>query len=409
MFGLFFAANKIKTNISSASYPSEDGMQVKNTLSTGQTAAGITHSTIPAAFDLPSPHRVVTVHDSKSSSWPGSGNAFNYMNQAEIDRMVDAGVMELTGSSSPQDAWKKIIPYKPRNSVAIKVNFNNYWHCSDGFSMSTLSMASNPQVVNSVIRGLKSIGVPSDKIWISDPSRPVADDFRNRISDSGVQYFTKCANYGPRPNIHVTGYVANDSPYATPLNTNYVVTGNVERYIRPAQVFADATYIINIPQLKGHWYTNVGGITASIKNNFGSVSLTEEDTNGENVIHDSPQFNKILADINKNPVFYNKTRLVLGDGIMGNPDINTGQPKLWKSFGKKPPRTLFFGVDLVATDSVMMDYIIKECSYGTCTHSPHKNDSVNSYAASVGLGITEHWNSDRKYKTIDYHAIDLDR
>lgn len=366
------------------------------------------NATIPAAFDLPSPHRVVTVHDSKSSTWPGSGNVVDYMNQAEIDKMVDVGVMELTGTSSPRDAWRKIVPYKIGESVAIKVNFNNYWHCSDGFNMSTSSMVSNPQVINSVIRGLKSIGVPSDKIWISDPSRPVADDFRNKISDSGVQYYTRCSNYGSRPNIHTTDYVESTSPYATPLDSKYVVEGKVEKYIRPARVFADATYIINIPQLKGHWYANVGGITASIKNNFGSVSFTEIDTNGENVIHGSPQFNKILADINKNPVFYNKTRLVLGDGIMGNPDVNTKPPTSWRSFGNQPPRTLFFGVDPVATDSVMMDYIIRECGYGTCTFSPNKNDAVNSYAASIGLGISEHWNIKRKYSTIDYRAIDLD-
>jgi hypothetical protein len=29
------------------------------------------------------------------------------MNQSEIDKMVDVGIMELTGTTTPQDGWKK--------------------------------------------------------------------------------------------------------------------------------------------------------------------------------------------------------------------------------------------------------------------------------------------------------------
>lgn len=378
--------------------PVEPGTGINSSVESG--SGQIKYATIPAAYDLPSPHRVVTVHNSNASTWEGEGNPNNYMNQTEIDKMVDVGIMELTGTTSPQDGWRKIIPYADGQSVAIKVNFNNNWYfSSEGFyydDNSNTNMLNYAAVVNSVIRGLKSIGVPSDKIWITDPSRPVHDQFRERIEDKGVQYYVNqnCEAYiEGRPNVSVTGYVPDDSVYAS-TSTVY------DEKIKPAQVFVDATYIINIPQLKGHCFSNVGRVTLGLKNNFGSVSYTA-DALGDCPAHDTNPFAKLLADINNNPVFKDKTRLVVGDGIMGNPDINYGSPTLWKSFGNKPPETLFFGVDPVATDSVMIDYIRREVG-------PQATGLVQSYAADLGLGVSESWNDLENYTYIDYHPIDLD-
>jgi len=100
-------------------------------------------------------------------------------------------------------------------------------------------------------------------------------------------------------------------------------------------------------------------------------------------------------------VFRDKTRLVVGDGIMGNPNINYGSPTLWSSFGNKPPETLFFGVDPVAIDSVMVDYIRREVG-------PQATGIVQFYAANLGLGVSESWDDNENYTCIDYHPIDLD-
>ena len=86
---------------------------------------------------------------------------------------------------------------------------------------------------------------------------------------------------------------------------------------------------------------------------------------------------------------------------MGNPDINYGPPTLWKSFGNKPPETLFFGVDPVATDSVMVDYVRREVG-------SQATGLVQSYAAELGLGVSESWSDQENYTYIDYHPIDLD-
>jgi Uncharacterized conserved protein len=400
VFGLFLFYNWYNSSIVP---PIDPGVHGKN-LSQSEKAELGTYSeyaTIPAAYDLPSPHRVVTVHNSNSSTWEGEGNPNNHMNQTEIDKMVDVGVMELTGTTSPQDGWRKIIPYTTGQSVAIKVNFNNNWHYTNGFYFddnSDTSMLNYAAVVNSVIRGLKSIGVPSDKIWITDPSRPVHDQFRERIYDKEVQYYVN-EHSEPyiegRPNIFLTNYVSDNSEYAS-TSTTY------SEKIRPAQVFADATYIINIPQLKGHGFKSVGRVTLALKNNFGSVSYTAEDTRGKSPAHSAKPFAKLLADINNDSVFRNKTRLVIGDGIMGNPGANTAPPTLWSSFGNQPPETLFFGVDPVATDSVMIDYIKQEVG-------SQATGLVEFYASELGLGVLESRNDQGNYTYIDYHPIDFDK
>ncbi|WP_048050847.1 DUF362 domain-containing protein [Methanosarcina soligelidi] len=394
-FGVFLTTNYFNGPVAS---PVESGPRINSSIES--ESGQIEFTTIPAAYDLPSPHRVVTVHNSNASTWEGEGNPNNYMNQTEIDKMVDSGIMELTGTTSPQEGWRKIIPYTAGQSVVIKVNFNNNWHfSSNGFYYnddSNTNMLNYAAVVNSVIRGLKSAGVPSEKIWITDPSRPIHDKFRERIEDKGVQYYINqnCEAYiEGRPNVSVTGYVPDDSVYAS-TSTAY------DEKIRPAQVFADATYIINMPQLKGHGMKSVGRVTFSLKNNFGSVYYTA-DALGDDPAHNAQPFAKLLADINNNPVFREKTRLVVGDGIMGNPDINYGPPTLWKSFGNKPPETLFFGVDPVATDSVMVDYVRREVG-------SQATGLVQSYAAELGLGVSESWSDHENYTYIDYHPIDLD-
>ncbi len=363
------------------------------------------YTTIPSANLLSSPHRVVSVHDSKATSWTGVGNPADTMNQEEIDAMIDRGVRELTGEATAKTGWQKLIPYQPGESVAIKMNFNNVAGCD--FTRDA-NMNAYATVANSVINALESIGVPAERIWIADPSRPINDAFRSRITDANIQYYTKCsaAQIGSRNNVFTTSYVSENSPDATLLDPAYGVT-DTDRYIRPAQVFADAAHIINIPQLKGHaLLTEVGGISLGLKNHFGSVSFTY-DAEGSDQLHSNPNLYRILGDINANPVFFNKTRLVIGDGLMGNPTTNLEDPVLWSTFGNQPPKTFFFGVDPVAVDSVMFDYVQRECA---ATSQPARNDKVSRYAASIGLGVLEHWTDDtqRQYSVIDYREIDVD-
>lgn len=216
-----------------------------------------------------------------------------------------------------------------------------------------------------------------------------------RIYDKKVHYYIN-KNPGPyierRPNIFLSGYVSDNSEHVS-ISTAY------SKKIKPTKIFVDAAYIINMPQLKGHGFKSVGKVTLSLKNNFGSVSYTA-DAHRRCPAHNADSFTKLLADINNNSIFRNKTRLIIGDGIMGNPGANTSPPTLCKSFGKNPPETLFFEADPVATDSVMIDYIRREAG--------SQANLAEFHAAELGLGVLESWNDQEKYICIDYHPINID-
>ncbi len=368
---------------------------------------------IPSAMLLPSPIRVVSVHDSLASTWAGSGSPHSTMNQSAIDNMVAKGVMELTEKNTPQEAWEHLIPYSTGEAVVIKLNFNNAGSgCSSGWT-SDHYMNPYAELVISVINGLKSIGVPSEKIWLTDPSRLVVDAFRNRINDPNIQYYTKCssADIGGRSNVFTTDFVNDDSPFSTQTEAR----PGVFLRVNPAQVFVDADHIINMPQLKGHGGAST---TLGLKNHFGSVSFTENAWGGTplhqyfytNASHDTSQYN-LLGDISDNPVFRDKTRLIIGDGLMGHSTINYQPPHTWNSFGGSPPEILFFSVDPVAVDSVMTDYLNRE---NLARSEPLRGDNLLIYASSIGLGVFEHWDGPdtRNYSGaglgIDYVEVDFD-
>ncbi|MBN1649281.1 MAG: DUF362 domain-containing protein [Spirochaetales bacterium] len=357
-----------------------------------------------SAKALPSPHRVVSVHNSDASTWTGTGNPHTTLDQDAIDQMVMRGVMSLTGETTSVEAWQALIPYNPGEIVEFKLNFNN----CDGFA-SDPYMNPYAEVVKSIIKGLNSIGVPSANIWLADPSRVINDIFRERIGDPDVKYYIRPDRYigDGRPNVFNTDFVDGSSAYATVSQ----VTEDTEISIRPAQVFIDADHIINVPQLKAH-----GGasITLGLKNHFGSIFI--DGASGSSPLHTyfyisgnenyGGTEHSYLADINDNPVFRDKTRLVVGDGIMGHPTINFQGPVVWASFGGNPPELLFFGVDPVAVDSVMTDYLNRE---NLASGQTGRNDDILVYAASIGLGVFEHWDGPdtRNYSSIDYDELEI--
>ncbi len=380
-------ANKLSVDKSWKAFEEDKKMTVNSLIPDG-IGKGIFYNSL-SAMNVSNPHRVVSVHSSDATTWAGSGNAHYYINSAKVDEMVKSGLSSLTGKTDYVEAWKDVIPYKTGEVVAIKLNCNNYCTVS--------SDAMNPyaELVNSVIAGLKGIGVPSNKIWLVDPSRSIDSSWRARITDSNVLF-----------NPNQSMYVSASSPYASTVT----FTSEGPTKILPGESLAEANHIINMPQLKGHW---AASITLSIKNNYGSAEIG---TQGRDYWHKyfylgDAQYGKSgtnpLIAINMNPVFVNKTRLIIGDGLFGNPTINYVAPVLFQSFGNKPPEILFFGVDPVATDSVMFDYLQRECkAKGVAA----RNDDQLYNAATAGLGIHEHWNGDttRKYSSIEYIETDLD-
>ncbi len=156
---------------------------------------------IPAAMLLNSPHRVVSVHSSDATNWAGSGNAHNYINQEEVNKMVREGLLRLTGETDYINAWRKLIPYQTGEIVAIKLNCNNWCSVSGG------AMDPYAPLVNAVISGLTGMGVPAGNIWLVDPSRGIGNDWKARITNQNVIFAP-----------HTGEYVPGNSPYASTVN-----------------------------------------------------------------------------------------------------------------------------------------------------------------------------------------------
>jgi hypothetical protein len=341
---------------------------------------------------------VVSVHDGDATDWDhASGYHWERIDQNVVSDMVATGVMTLTAKSTLASAWQDLVPYQNGEAVAIKVNFNNSWECQ-----STNNMDAYPETVNAVIEGLLLIGIPPEKIWITDPSRVIPSRFVDGIRTAGVRFFSAidcCSN-----TCSLTDYVSAASSAATP--TTYP-PGD---YVRPAQVFADAAHLINIPLFKGHV---AAGVTLGMKNHFGSVTFLGNDPNEARLrMHhylypdENPDPTKsVLTDININPHIRNKTRLILGDGLFGNPLDNLQPPQRWAIFANGDPNILFFGIDPVATDSVMCDYINEE---RIRIGSPAASNSYLQHAQSKGLGIHDQWDDfqSKQYAGIIYLQVE---
>lgn len=359
--------------------------------------------------DFPS-NRVVSVHDSDATNWDHSSSMhWQFIDQATVTNMMDRGVMQLTGTSTRQDAWNAIIPtYQTGDDIAIKLNFNNAWSCGgaddnemDGYS----------ETVNAVILGLKSINVPEDNIWFYDAmSRAVPNRFINRIIDKypNVRFYGATGTGPCNGRYFTTSFVSPTSSYVSSFTCPY---GNLPSdVIRPAQVLVDAEHLINIPLFKSHG----SYVTLALKNHYGSVTYN---LNTRQTMHD--YFNEggndyncpldtqnVLADINNNPQIRDKTRLIIGDGLYGNQFCNwcNPGPVRWPNmFSNDDPNILFFSVDPVAISSVMTDYIVAE-------RGSQDHQQLHAASTTYNLGVHEHWNNptNKQYTSIDYQQIDVD-
>jgi len=150
-------------------------------------------------------------------------------------------------------------------------------------------------------------------------------------------------------------------------------------------------------------------ISLSLKNHLGTINGFYSGGHNMHDLFDIDHDNYVstsnpIIDINKNPHIKNKTILIVGDGLFGTWPDNNEPPATWVSFNQDSPNILFFGVDPIATDSVMYDYLTREGSFDP------KSEDVLILGAQAGLGVHERWNNnnDKEYTAIDYVEIDDD-
>lgn len=324
----------------------------------------------------PSSHRVVHIRSNAAHSWAGAQQSpayWNYANPTAIDEMTDQGLMALTNTSSPEAAWQALLPGNiSGKKVAIKVNFNSVTLCSE--SQGCIDAVYEP--VGSLVRGLKNRGVDPANIWIYDAIKPIPERFAARARIDGVLTFgeqrDKAAFTGPAVQFFAPGGVI--APDASNRLSNILV---------------ETDYLINMPILKQH--NGAGGFTGSFKNHFGSIqkpSTLHAYINPVDGSRYSTAYNP-MVDIYRSPQILGKTILTVGDAIFAH---RGGRgPSAWSTFGGQTPKSLFFSVDPVALDCVLMDFLNAE------TRAVHAEaDRYLRLAAQTGLGLYERsdpWNT----------------
>ncbi len=349
-------------------------------------------------------HRVVRVHSAAATSWDyATGWYGDYVSQAKIDAMTDEGMMHLTDTNTVADAWRALIPaYVTGQTVAIKINLNNAT-CDDNDQV----IDALPQPINAVIRGLKTIGVAENDIWVYDASNGGHYNDENwRIAPMPNRLLNKIRALYPGVQFHAT-INACASPYVTEsgFSTTEFIHFNVPAG-KPAisdspvcNALANATYLINMPIMKKHTFA---GVTLGFKNHYGSFDQCSY-THWSITLYD-PQYTSeynAQVDIYNNPHIKNKTVLTVGDGLYGARYDNYGEvPSPWASFGNQSPNCLFFSVDPVAIDSVMYDHLAAENGV------PEHSDDYLALATASGLGVFEHWNAAHQYQLIDYQPYE---
>lgn len=338
--------------------------------------------------------KVVVVHDSSATEWDFSTGWYgDHVNQEIVDKMVDRGIMELTGASSIQNAWIQLITdYTPGKKIAIKVNFNDAQSYQD--SHNRIDALIHP--INSIIKGVKTIGIQEPDIWIYDASRLIPDRFVNGCFYKNVVFYDSFGKQGRLLATFNSSSPESVIHFSQPELPSHKLT----------DVIVNSDYIINIPIIKKH--RAGAGVTLSMKNHIGSLNRVA--TSGEPYSDIHPFIylgssgydasNNPLIEINNNRIIKEKTILIVGDGLYGNWYSNYEEPRKWKTSDNTALNRLFFSKNPVAIDSVMYDFLSAE------TFMDPGSDDYLHIASSKGMGIHEHRSKNNTYNLLNYIKID---
>lgn len=225
--------------------------------------------------------------------------------------MLTTAMLNLTGTSTPDQAWKSL--FKPDDVVGIKVN-----------ALGGRKIATHPGVVNAVIAGLTTAGIPEENIIVWDRLTRELEKagYTINTSNRGVKCFGTDKRYDPEPEI--IGSVG--SCFSSILSSR-------------------CTALINIPVLKDH---DLSGVSLSLKNFYGAI-------HNPNKYHDN-NCDPYIADLNTHPYIRDKLRLIVCDGLtmqyQGGPSY---KPQWSRTYC-----TLLLSRDPVAIDRIATQLIEEE-------------------------------------------------
>jgi uncharacterized protein (DUF362 family) len=371
------------------------------------------------------PGRVVWTRDAQAAKWDGSTGSWwddTHTDQKAVDAMVSKTLQDLTGQSSDGQAWTALFKYFNKNAgagevgyrkgekVAIKINMNEDnkrpWVPNAGMP--------SPHVVYAVVGQLiREAGVPGDAITIYDASRYIGDPIYNKVrGNPDPQYQAVTFVVAP---IH-----AGDGRIAAVADPNVVFRTKAGALQLPT-CLTRAKYLINLALIRPH---TMFGATLCAKNHFGSTYFPDGGGWTPRPLHntgsrDNPMGSyNCLVDLNGHQQTGGKTLLYMIDGLYPARHQMSTVMK-WTTFGPAWFASLLASQDMVALDSVCLDFLrAEQAANPTLTDVRGQVDNYLHEAALMGrpasgakydpeqdgtippsLGVHEHWNNaaERKY------------
>jgi len=243
------------------------------------------------------------------------------LDAARVADRVNRVVAALVDVSDPREAYRAL--FSPDDVVAIKVN------CLAGPGMS-----SSPAVVDAIVSGLVSIGVPFTSIWIFER-------FTAELERAG---FTPNVDSEDRPRCLGN----DDGGFTNELSSSGAVGSLWSRVLAKR-----ATALVNVPVLKDH---DLAGVGCAMKNMYGAI-------HNPNRYHEN-NCDPFVADVSAHPFVRDKLKLVVADALtaqyQGGPArVQTHQ---WR------PGTVLASRDPVAMDRVAQKLIeVERAAHGLPT------------------------------------------
>lgn len=300
--------------------------------------------------------------------------------QEVVSRMVDRGLVELTGAKTAADAWSQFV--SPDDVVGLKVN-----------TLSGPGCSTRHEVVNAVVAGLRQAGVKDANIIVWDRF-----DSHLRRTGYAIQqrpgaircYATDSPGVGSDVDVFYSVDVSKWIPDAL-KKTIEAGQGTSYQNSHFSAIFTQhITKQINLPVLKDH---NIAGVTLALKNvAFGICNNTER-------FHPTPiNCDPMIAEVAAHPMIRSKNVLNIADCLSliyeGGPIVDPDHLFEYSS--------LLFGTDAVAVDRVGLE-IVETIRRGKALPSLWKTNTPPKYllsAASMKLGVSDLESIDRRRLTV---------
>ena len=318
------------------------------------TYGGSVNAAVANGIPGPYPGRVIAVER------PGAVVERKY-NREAVRAMLNKGMMELTGAPSAADAWKKF--FEPGDVVGLKLN-----------PVGRPYVISAPEVVQEIIAGIRSAGVPAKNIVAYDRyHQEFLDAGFDKWLPEGVRWTFASDNYAAHPlQLDMDGYDSSQYiemplvlPGGDPTNPHHR-RSYVSRFISK-----DVNKMVNLCLLKHH---QSAGVTISLKN------MSHGLVNNVSRSHSSATLNAcgtFIPNVVDHPIIRQKVVLNVCDGILaayhGGPG---GKVKdyMWDH------NTMYFSTDPVALDKTGLKVIdAKRAQVGMLPISTAKPDKDSQF------------------------------